>query len=126
MFRDDSMNIWTFWDRAHNTYLEVFQGLGLVFGAMLIASVVPLVWDCMTGARTRQRDATIPAIAASVSVLVGVNALIDFSLQIQAVTLTYMAVLGAGVAQAKDDPAALAHAQLERLRPFRTRAPDCR
>jgi hypothetical protein len=28
--------------------------------------------------------------------------LIDFSLQIQAVTLTYMAVLGAGVAQIRD------------------------
>jgi hypothetical protein len=43
---------------------------------------------------------TIPAVAVSVSVLVGVHALIDFSLQIQAITLTYMAVLGLGVAQA--------------------------
>jgi hypothetical protein len=104
MFRDDSVNIWNFWDKAHNTYLEVFQGLGLVFGAMLIASVILLVWDCMRGARTRQRDATVPTIAASVSVLVGVNALVDFSLQLQAVTLTYMALLGAGVAQARDVP----------------------
>jgi O-antigen ligase len=103
MFRDDSVNIWNFWDKAHNTYLEVFQGLGLLFGATLIASVVLLAWECMKGARTRQRDATIPAVAASVSFLVGVNALFDFSLQIQAVTLTYMAVLGAGVAQARDD-----------------------
>jgi hypothetical protein len=31
---------------------------------------------------------------------VGAHALVDFSLQIQAVTLTYMVVLGAGVAQA--------------------------
>jgi O-antigen ligase len=111
MFRDDSMSIWSFWDRAHNTYLEVFQGLGLVFGAMLIASVVLLVWECIKGARTRQRDATIAAVAASVSFLVGVHALVDFSLQIQAVTLTYMAVLGAGVAQARDD-AALQHSSL--------------
>jgi O-antigen ligase len=111
MFRDDSMSIWSFWDRAHNTYLEVFQGLGLVFGAMLIASVVLLVWECIKGARTRQRDATIAAVAASVSFLVGVHALVDFSLQIQAVTLTYMAVLGAGVAQARDD-AQLQHSSL--------------
>ena len=69
---------------------------------MLIACVAVLVWECVKGARTRKRDATIPAIAASVSVLVGVHALVDFSLQIQAVTLTYMAVLGAGVAQASD------------------------
>ena len=86
-----------------DTYLEIFQGLGLLLGGMLIACVVVLIWDCVKGARTRQRDATVPAIAASVSVLVGINAFADFSLQIQAVTLTYMAILGAGVAQARDD-----------------------
>ena len=102
MFRDGSLSILGLWDRAHNTYLEVLQGLGLLFGAMLIACVGALVWDCVKGARTRKRNATIPAIAASVSVLVGAHALIDFSLQIQAVTLTYMAVLGAGVAQARE------------------------
>ena len=104
MFRDDSLSIAGFWDKAHNTYIEIFQGLGLLFGAMLIASVVVLVWICVKGARTRKRGATIPAIAASVSVLVGAHALLDFSLQIQAVTLTYMAILGAGVAQAYDPP----------------------
>jgi hypothetical protein len=85
--------------------------------------VVTLVWDCLKGARTRQRDATIPAIAASVSFLVGVNAFVDFSLQIQAVTLTYMAILGAGVAQARDDvlpkARAIDHSSRKRLE-------DCR
>jgi branched-subunit amino acid transport protein AzlD len=103
MFHDESVSMWYFWDKAHNTYLEAFQGLGLLFGTMLIASVVVLVWDCLKGARTRLRNATIPAIAVGVSVLVGTHALVDFSLQIQAVTLTYMAILGAGVAQARDD-----------------------
>jgi O-antigen ligase len=102
MFRDGSLSVLELWDKAHNTYLEILQGLGLVFGAMLIACVAVLVWDCVKGARTRRRNATIPAIAASVSFLVGAHALIDFSLQIQAVTLTYMAVLGAGVAQARE------------------------
>jgi O-antigen ligase len=100
MFRDDSLSVFSLWDKAHNTYLEIFQGLGLPFGAMLIACVVILVWECVKGARTRRRGATIPAIAASVSLLVGTHALVDFSLQIQAVALTYMAVLGTGVAQA--------------------------
>jgi O-antigen ligase len=103
MFHDESVSVWGFWDKAHNTYLETFQGLGLLFGGMLIACVVALAWQCFKGAKTRQRDATIPAIAASVSVLVGMHALVDFSLQIQAVTLTYMAILGVGVAQASDD-----------------------
>jgi O-antigen ligase len=102
MFRDDSVGVLGVWERAHNTYLEIFQGLGLVFGAMLVACVAVLVWDCVEGARTRKRNATIPATAAGVSFLVAAHALVDFSLQLQAVTLTYMAVLGAGVAQASD------------------------
>ena len=91
-----------FWDKAHDTYVEVFQGLGLLFGAILIASVAVLVFGCLKAAITQKRGSTIPAIAASVSFLVGAHAFIDFSLQIQAVTLTYMAVLGAGVAQIRD------------------------
>ena len=102
IFRDDSVSIQGFWDKAHDTYIEIFQGLGLLFGAILIASVAVLVFDCLKAAIKQKRAATIPAIAASVSFLVGAHALIDFSLQIQAVTLTYMAVLGAGVAQIRD------------------------
>jgi len=41
----------------------------------------------------------VPAVATGVAFLVGVHALVDFSLQIQAVTLTFVAILGAGVAQ---------------------------
>jgi O-antigen ligase len=99
MFRDDSVGNWGLWEKAHNTYLEIFQGLGVLFGTLLIACVVVLVWNCVKGAWTRQRGATVPAIAGSISFLVGAHALVDFSLQLQAVTLTYMAVLGAGVAQ---------------------------
>jgi O-antigen ligase len=102
MFRDDSVNVMGLWQWAHNTYLEIFQGLGLVFGTMLIACVAVLVWDCVKAARTRKRNATIPATAAGVSFLVAAHSLVDFSLQLQAVTLTYMAVLAAGVAQAFD------------------------
>jgi hypothetical protein len=101
MFHDNSMSLWVYWARAENTYLEVFQGLGLLFGAMLIGSVLAFVFACAKGAKTRQRNATIPAVAVGVSVLVGMHALVDFSLQVPAVTLTYMAVLGVGVAQAQ-------------------------
>ena len=42
MFRDQSVGTLGKWEMAHNTYLEVFQGLGLVFGSMLVASIVLL------------------------------------------------------------------------------------
>jgi O-antigen ligase len=99
MFRDQSVSTWGMWQMAHDTYLEVFQGLGLLFGSMLLASVVLLVLRCLKGAITRQTNETMPCVAASVAFLLGVHALVDFSLQIQAIALTFMALLGAGVAQ---------------------------
>src|SRR5262249_48772390 len=38
MFRDQSVSTSGQWQLAHNTYLEVLQGLGLLFGSMLVAS----------------------------------------------------------------------------------------
>ena len=101
MFRDRSLSLWGFWAQAHNTYLEVFQGLGVVFGAALILCVLLLVLRCVKGALGRRQNATIPRVAASAACLVGTHALVDFSLQMQAVAITLMAVLGAGVAQSE-------------------------
>jgi O-antigen ligase len=101
MFRDRSIVPAGIWEMAHNTYLELFQGLGLIFGTMLIAAVGLLAVSCFKGAMTRKAGATVPAIAASVSLLLALNALVDFSLQIQAVTLTFMTILGTGVAQSE-------------------------
>ena len=101
MFRDQSVGMGGKWQMAHNTYLEVFQGLGLVFGLMLLATIVLLVWRCVKGATRRQMNETLPSVAASVAFMLGVHALVDFSLQMQAISITFMALLGAGVAQSE-------------------------
>lgn len=100
LYRDRTINVWGTWSEAHDTYLEIFQGLGFIFGTMLIACVALLAWRCFRGA-LRRRDITVPAIAAGAIGVVAAHAIVDFSLQIQAITLTVMAVLGAGVAQAE-------------------------
>ena len=107
MFRDQSASTFGKWEMAHNTYLEVFQGLGLLFGALLVAAVVLLTLRCVKGAMTRQENETIPCVAVGVAVLVGVHSVLDFSLQIQAIAITFMALLGAGVAQSRSSRLAL-------------------
>jgi O-antigen ligase len=104
MYRDRSISVVDLWLQAHNTYLEIFQGLGLIFGAMLIASVLLLVGKCLKASFKRRESVTVPRVAVGVAVLVGVHSLVDFSLQIQAVAITFMAVLGAGVAQSESPP----------------------
>ncbi len=99
MYRDASVSLNGMWSQAHSTYLEVFQGLGLIFGSMLIACVGLLGLRCAMAVAKRQKNVIIPRIAAAATVLVGCHALVDFGLQIQAVALTFVAILGAGVAQ---------------------------
>jgi O-antigen ligase len=101
MFRDQSVGTFGKWEMAHNTYLEVFQGLGLLFGSMLVASIVLLALRCVRGAMRRQESEMIPCVATGVTFLVGAHSLIDFSLQIQSIAITFMALLGAGVAQSE-------------------------
>ncbi|HXN08330.1 MAG TPA: hypothetical protein VN860_01575, partial [Candidatus Acidoferrales bacterium] len=50
-------------------------------------------------ALNRQSAATVPLVAASATVIVTLHSFVDFSMQIQAVALTWTALLGAGVAQ---------------------------
>jgi hypothetical protein len=107
MFRDQSVGTSGMWQMAHDTYLEVFQGLGLLFGSMLVASVVLLALRCVKGAITRQQNEMVPCVAVGVAFLLGVHALVDFSLQMQAIAITFMAVLGAGVAQSESSRLAL-------------------
>src|SRR5207245_8119334 len=66
MYRDHSIGVEGVWTQAHNTYLEIFQGLGLIFGAMLIASVLLLVGKCLRGSMQRRGGVTVARIATSV------------------------------------------------------------
>ncbi|CAN2532869.1 hypothetical+protein [Methylocapsa aurea] len=101
LYRDRSIPTEDIWDKAHNAYLEVFLGLGLVFGTALVGALVWLAAKCFIGAASRRRAPAPAAAAAACSLLVGVHALVDFGVQIEAVALTFMAILGAGVAQAE-------------------------
>ena len=101
MYRDQSISNFVIWDKAHNSFLEIWQGLGLVAGSALIMAVGSIVAKCLNGALKRRQNATPALVATAASLLVGVHALVDFSIQIEAVALTYMALLGAGAAQSE-------------------------
>lgn len=88
--------------KAHNTYLESAVELGLPAAVMLVAVFVSIAVRTWRGARRRRRDAIYPCIGFSATVLVGVHSLLDFSLQIPAVTAAYCLV--AGIACAQADP----------------------
>jgi len=99
MYRDLSVSPVGMWDKAHNTYLEIIQGLGIPAAALFFAMLLFLVARCAYAALTRRSSSTAPLVAASASVIVGLHSFVDFSMQMQAVALTWTALLGAGMAQ---------------------------
>jgi O-antigen ligase len=88
-----------YFDLAHNDYLQNILELGIPAAIFFFAALGRLVVICLRGVRIRQRDAIYPCLAVAATVLVGLHALVDFSLQIPAVTVAYMFLLGIGVAQ---------------------------
>lgn len=99
MYRDERLGVMRVWDRAHSTYLEVVQGLGVIGSFVFVLGVGILVWRCFLAAVKRRRSLTAPLAASAASVAVLLHAFVDFSLQSQAVALTWIALVGAGVAQ---------------------------
>lgn len=99
MYRDGSIGPFGVWDKAHNSYLELLQGLGVPVAVIFLSGLALLAGRCVYAALTRQNSATAPLAASAATVVVSLHAFVDFSLQMQAVALTWAAILGAGVAQ---------------------------
>lgn len=87
------------YDRAHNTWLENAFELGVPAALALYLALGGLAWFCFRGVRERHRDWVYPATGAAASVLVGVHAMVDFSLQLPAVAILYACIMGVACAQ---------------------------
>jgi O-antigen ligase len=88
---------------AHNDYLEAAMELGLpAAGAMLLA-VLWLLGMAWRELRARRRGAIVPCIAVAVSLQLGFHSLLDFSMQVPAVVITYVTLLACALARADRD-----------------------
>lgn len=99
MFRDMRLPGASVFLEAHNTYLELATEIGIPATVLLVFAVLWCVGLCLLGVFRRRRDVIYPIVAVAASVLVGLHALVDFSVQIPAVAALYAAILGLGVAQ---------------------------
>lgn len=85
-------------DYAHNSYLEAAMEFGLAASLLLLLVVALPVVLCARALPERPHKGPEPALAVAASVLVAAHALLDFSVQIPAVAITWAALLGIGVA----------------------------
>lgn len=94
------------WTQAHNSYLELALDLGVPAAATLFAAVLWLIVRCGRGAMIRRRERLFPVLGLAASALIASHSLLDFSAQIPAVAVTWMALLGVAVAQSWQSGAA--------------------
>jgi O-antigen ligase len=99
MYRGTEIDPRIVYDLAHNTYLELFQGLGIPAALLVLFGILVFVGHCFHGCVTRRHSATAPLVAVAATTLVALHALVDFSLQMQSITLTWVAILATGVSQ---------------------------
>ncbi|MBT5455757.1 MAG: O-antigen ligase family protein [Rhodospirillaceae bacterium] len=87
------------YDKAHSTYLELILELGYVGFGLLMAALCLIILRLFTGVLRRRRNAVYPAWGLGMTALVATHAILDFSIQIPAIAMTYAAILGVAFAQ---------------------------
>lgn len=98
-YRANDPNIFALWEKAHNTYLENALELGLPTALALNIAILLVARVAYRGVRERRRHKSFPALGVAATLLVGLHALVDFSLQIPAVAVLYALMMGLAVAQ---------------------------
>lgn len=99
VYRDATSLSELHWDKAHNTYVELLFELGVPATIALSAIVVAVLYRIVANLSRRHSPSMLSLVALAASAIVLLHALVDFSLQIQAIAITYWALLGAGLAQ---------------------------
>ena len=86
------------WTRAHNSYLELLAGMGVIGGLVLVTGLTVLVRVLIIGIRTRKSLRAIPILTLGALTFVALHSIVDFPLQVPGVALYFAALLGAGCA----------------------------
>ena len=98
-WRVNDPDIFAVWEKAHNTWLENAMELGLPAALALDAALFWLALIALKGVAERRRGRAFPALGVAATLLVGLHALVDFSLQIPAVAVLYAFIMGVAFAQ---------------------------
>jgi O-antigen ligase len=100
--------------KAHCDYLELVAGVGWPAAILCWAALAWLALLCLQGVFTRRHDRFFPLVGFAACILVAIHSGVDFSLQIPAVGLYFVTLLGVGLGQSRSS----ASHQADGARPF--------
>jgi O-antigen ligase len=86
------------WTRAHNSYLELLAGMGLIGFVFSFCLTSALFLILVRGIRMRKTLRPIPVFALGALLFIILHSIVDFPLQIPGVAIYFSALMGAGCA----------------------------
>ncbi len=99
-FRPEVLRPFPDFDAAHNGFLEVLSDLGLVFGLIFLSVYGWIAVKCWRGIHERHRARHYARTGLALLVFMGAHSMVDFSIQVPAVSFSFAALMGVSVAQA--------------------------
>jgi O-antigen ligase len=98
-YRTDDISLSGIWNRAHNSFLELAAGGGMLMSATLIIALIGASAVLAHGIRSRRRDIIFPVVALFATLAGIAHSNVDFSLQISGYAIVIAGLLGVGLAQ---------------------------
>ena len=98
-YRSPEISTWGVWDRAHNTLLELMAEVGVPVSILLIIGWLAMVIVLTRGIVNRRKGIGRPAAALGILVAATLHSMVDFPLQIPAVSIVFFAIIGVGLSQ---------------------------
>tara|TARA_R110002096_G_scaffold90645_4_gene205470 strand:- start:1880 stop:3091 length:1212 start_codon:yes stop_codon:yes gene_type:complete len=91
-------DVTTYFDRAHNDYLEIVMNAGIPAAIIIVvACALPLI-TLLSALKQGAQYRSFIALGITVTLQLGLHSLVDFSLQIPAVSYTWVTIIAASLA----------------------------
>lgn len=94
LVRQEPVTVALVWDRAHSTYLGLWADLGLLAGSIPVLICGYIGWRLLGMRVTGDRSLAAQVIGLSVLLIGAVHSTVDFSLEIFAVAMMFVALVG--------------------------------
>jgi O-antigen ligase len=88
------------WDKTHSSYLALWADYGVIFGSLPMLMIVWCGFKCLQKIFLSPNSNVACMVCLGSIITAAVHSSVDFSLEIEAVTFVFVAILGAGAAGA--------------------------
>jgi hypothetical protein len=88
------------WEYAHSTYLALWSGAGLVFGTLPMLVLLFLAAGSVRRSRQKKGCTIETAVVIGATLTVALHSLVDFGLEMEAVAIFYVTILGIACSRA--------------------------